>query len=122
MARLTPRCAPVCFSTPNSNQKRRDPASYAIVGTAQLPSREELYWVSITQGKEKVQLFLRGPFPGRSPSGRTYFARARVRATTDAAPAARRQAAHSARVAPLVTTSSTSATRFPASSTSGRQA
>ena len=50
---------------------------------------------------------------------RLHLARARVRAATDSAPATRSAAAHSDRVAPLVTTSSTSTSRFPASSAPG---
>ena len=51
-----------------------------------------------------------------------YFALATVSPMTFSAPAMRRQAAHSARVAPLVTTSSTRTTCFPVRSIPSRAA
>ena len=52
----------------------------------------------------------------------SYFALATVSPMTFSAPAMRRQAAHSARVAPLVTTSSTRTTCFPVRSIPSRAA
>lgn len=114
-------CAP-SGHTSRSKSKTLKASVSRHVRERSTPIRGEQFSNSIAQKSEKVQHFLPHGQIWPSPPARPHLARARVRATTHAAPAARRQAAHWARVAPLVATSSTSTTRFPASSTPGRQA
>ncbi len=116
-----PRCAPLQVTASRSKSKTLKASVSRHVRERSTPIRGEQFSNSIAQKSEKVQHFLPYGQIWPSPPVRPHLARARVRATTHAAPAARRQAAHWARVAPLVATSSTSTTRFPASSTPGRQ-
>ena len=74
------------------------------------------------RGYDQAELLARrvGELTGTPVEGSVlYRARANVNPTTHSAPARRRAAAHSDRVAPLVATSSTSATRFPVRSSPG---
>lgn len=89
-------------------------ALYAIRRALYLPRQgAALEYCTTLQGKSTAI-----NVDSSSHSEPLYFfrAQARVRAITPAAPAIRRQEAHSDRVAPLVTTSSTRTTRFPDSS------